>query len=90
MTGVAGANGAAGADGADGSDGVGISSTTDNSDGTFTLTYTDGTSFTTADFRGTQGVQQVQPEMGSHRQQKTATEHLRLPMMMGLHLQHQI
>ena len=34
--------------------------------------------------------QQVQPEMGSHRQQKIATEHSRSTMMMGLHLQHQI
>ena len=50
-----GPQGLTGAAGADGSDGVGISSTTDNSDGTFTLNYTDGTSFTTSDFTGTQG-----------------------------------
>ena len=51
-TGPAGANGA---DGADGSDGVGISSTVDNNDGTFTLNFSDDTSFTTSDFTGTQG-----------------------------------
>ena len=50
-----GPQGPAGDNGADGADGVGISSTTDNSDGTFTLTYTDGTSFTTSDLTGPQG-----------------------------------
>ena len=61
---VQGPPGLTGADGADGSDGVGISSTTDNSDGTFTLTYTDGTSFTTADFTGSQGLQGLQGIQG--------------------------
>ncbi|MFD2035516.1 hypothetical protein ACFSKL_11985, partial [Belliella marina] len=48
-------NGPAGADGQDGIDGVGISSTTDNGDGTFTITYTDGSTFTTSDLTGPQG-----------------------------------
>lgn len=50
-----GDTGPAGAAGANGEDGVGISSTTDNGNGTFTLNYTDGMSFTTPDFRGAQG-----------------------------------
>ena len=33
--------------GSGGTDGVGIQSTVDNGDGTFTINYTDGTSFTT-------------------------------------------
>ena len=41
--------------GSGGTDGVGIQSTVDNGDGTFTLNYTDGTSFTTIDFSGTAG-----------------------------------
>ena len=45
-----GPQGVAGADGVDGADGNGILSTTDNNDGTFTLTYTDGSTFTTSDF----------------------------------------
>ena len=41
--------------GSGGTDGVGIQSTVDNGDGTFTLNYTDGTSFTTINFTGTAG-----------------------------------
>ena len=41
--------------GSGGVDGVGIESTIDNGDGTFTLNYTDGTSFTTIDFTGASG-----------------------------------
>ena len=41
--------------GSSGADGVGIQSTVDNGDGTFTLNYTDGTSFTTIDFSGESG-----------------------------------
>jgi len=52
--GPAGVNGV---DGINGVDGVGIASTVDNGDGTFTLTYSDGTTFTTADFTGPQGIQ---------------------------------
>ncbi len=44
-----GIQGPAGAEGVDGADGNGILSTTDNNDGTFTLTYTDGSTFTTSD-----------------------------------------
>ncbi|MDA9969168.1 collagen-like protein, partial [Polaribacter sp.] len=53
-TGAAGTNGTNGSDGADGK---GISSTVDNGDGTFTITYTDNTTFTTSDFTGPQGPQ---------------------------------
>ncbi len=41
--------------GGGGADGVGISSTVDNNDGTFTLNYTDGTSFTTINMTGPGG-----------------------------------
>ena len=39
-----------------GTDGKGITNTTDNGDGTFTFTYTDGTIFTTGNLTGPQGV----------------------------------
>ncbi|GGE21616.1 DUF1566 domain-containing protein [Psychroflexus salis] len=51
-----GAPGNDGIDGEDGDDGVGITSTTDNNDGTFTLNFSDGSSFTTSDLTGPQGV----------------------------------
>jgi hypothetical protein len=38
-----------------GENGVGIVSTVDNNDGTFTITYTDGTTFTTSDLTGPTG-----------------------------------
>tara|TARA_R110002049_G_scaffold69228_4_gene179401 strand:+ start:4167 stop:5249 length:1083 start_codon:yes stop_codon:yes gene_type:complete len=41
--------------GVNGADGNGILSTVDNGNGTFTLNYTDGTSFTTSDLTGPQG-----------------------------------
>ncbi|MDD2196878.1 MAG: hypothetical protein PHW91_06780, partial [Bacteroidales bacterium] len=41
--------------GEQGANGVGIVSTTDNGDGTFTLIYTDGTTFTTNDLTGPEG-----------------------------------
>jgi len=47
--------GETGASGAAGTDGVGIESTVDNGDGTFTITYTDATTFTTSDLTGPQG-----------------------------------
>lgn len=50
-----GAPGNDGLDGQDGEDGVGITSTTDNNDGTFTLNFSDGSVFTTADLTGPQG-----------------------------------
>lgn len=53
--GVQGPPGNDGVDGLDGQDGVGIASTVDNNDGTFTINYTDGSSFTTADLTGPQG-----------------------------------
>jgi hypothetical protein len=56
LQGETGVAGPAGADGVDGSDGNGIASNTNNNDGTFTLTYTDGSTFTTSDFTGPQGL----------------------------------
>lgn len=53
--GTNGTNGSDGADGADGADGNGITNTTDNGDGTFTFTYSDGSTFTTSDLTGPQG-----------------------------------
>ena len=57
-TGPPGSQGAPGNDGiegVDGQDGVGVSSTVDNGDGTFTITYTDATTFISADLTGPQG-----------------------------------
>ena len=56
--GLAGADGEAGTNGTNGSDGAdgnGIASTTDNNDGTFTLTFDDATTFTTSDLTGPTG-----------------------------------
>lgn len=47
-----------------GDTGVGVQSTVDNGDGTFTVNYTDGTSFTTSDFTGPQGIQGIQGIQG--------------------------
>ena len=55
--GATGSTGPQGNDGTDGEDGVGITSTTDNGDGTFTINYDDGTTFTTSDLTGPQGPQ---------------------------------
>ena len=55
--GADGLNGNNGIDGNNGADGNGITSTTDNGNGTFTLNYSDGSSFTTADLTGPQGIQ---------------------------------
>jgi len=52
-----GVQGLTGAQGPTGQNGNGIVSTTDNGDGTFTLTYTDGSSFTTSNLTGPQGAQ---------------------------------
>jgi hypothetical protein len=54
--GIQGVAGATGAQGPAGAGGNGIASTTDNGDGTFTFTYDDGTTFTTSDLTGPQGV----------------------------------
>jgi hypothetical protein len=53
-----------GMNGANGFDGNGIASTTDNGDGTFTLTYDDGSSFTTSDLTGPQGAAGAQGAQG--------------------------
>ncbi len=55
--GAQGLQGPAGIDGINGANGNGILSTTDNGDGTFTLNYTDGTSFTTSNLTGPTGSQ---------------------------------
>jgi hypothetical protein len=55
--GAQGVQGPTGAQGIQGNDGVGVQSTINNGDGTFTITYTDGSSFTSADLTGPQGVQ---------------------------------
>ena len=47
-----------------GDTGVGVESTVDNGNGTFTVNYSDGTSFTTSDFTGPQGIQGVQGIQG--------------------------
>ena len=62
--GIQGPAGADGSDGLNGSDGVGIQSTVDNGDGTFTITYTDGSTFTSADLTGPQGIQGIQGPQG--------------------------
>lgn len=46
-------------------DGIGISSAANNNDGTFTLTFTDGTTFTTADFTGPQGATGAKGDPGN-------------------------
>ena len=71
-TGAAGTNGTNGSDGADGK---GISSTVDNGDGTFTITYTDNTTFTTSDFTGPTGdtLQEVTDEFSATSGQTSFT-----------------
>ena len=64
-TGAAGTNGTNGSDGAAGADGNGIVSTTDNNDGTFTLTFDDGTTFTTSDLTGPTGATGPQGPTGA-------------------------
>ena len=54
-TGSAGADGSAGATGATGAAGNGIASSANNGDGTFTITFTNGTTFTTDDLTGATG-----------------------------------
>ncbi|WP_371258445.1 beta strand repeat-containing protein, partial [Flavobacterium sp. Root420] len=56
FTGATGAQGVAGTNGTNGADGKGIASTADNGNGTFTITYTDGTTFVTSNFTGPQGI----------------------------------
>ena len=54
-----------GNDGVAGTDGNGITSTTDNNDGTFTFTYTDGTTFTTSNLKGADGATGAQGATGN-------------------------
>ena len=56
-TGSQGVQGVAGVAGADGNDGNGITSTLNNNDGSFTLNFDDGTTFTTSNLTGPQGEQ---------------------------------
>lgn len=62
--GPAGNDGAPGSQGPAGADGVGIVSTIDNGNGTFTINYSDGSSFTTSNLTGPQGVQGQQGIQG--------------------------
>jgi hypothetical protein len=64
--GIQGIQGVAGANGTNGLDGNGIASTTDNGDGTFTFTYDDGSTFTTSDLTGPQGIQGIQGVAGAN------------------------
>ena len=50
--------------GPQGAQGVGVQATVDNGDGTFTITYTDGSSYTSADLTGPQGAQGSQGPQG--------------------------
>ncbi len=52
-----GPQGIPGNNGAPGADGVGIVSTVNNGNGTYTFNYSDGSSFTTANLTGPQGIQ---------------------------------
>ena len=67
LTGPQGTQGVAGANGINGTNGTngnGITATVDNGDGTFTITYTDGTIFTTSNLTGPQGPQGAQGVAG--------------------------
>lgn len=67
LTGPQGAQGPVGPQGAIGPaglDGVGVASTVDNGDGSFTINYTDGSSFTSLDLTGPQGIQGPQGPIG--------------------------
>jgi hypothetical protein len=63
--GSTGPQGLTGAQGPTGQNGNGIVSTTDNDDGTFTITYTDGSIFTTSNLTGPQGAQGIQGIQGA-------------------------
>ena len=54
--GATGAQGTSGAQGATGTDGVGIINTVNNGNGTFTISYSDNSTFTTGDLTGPQGI----------------------------------
>lgn len=55
IPGVAGPQGPIGPTGLNGTDGKGITNTINNGNGTFTILYTDGTTFTTSDLTGPKG-----------------------------------
>ena len=63
-TGPTGPTGPAGTDGTNGTNGNGITSTVDNGDGTFTLNFDTGTSFTTSNLTGPTGPQGLQGPAG--------------------------
>lgn len=56
IQGIQGIDGLQGNPGVDGQNGIGITSTVDNGNGTFTITYTNNSTFTTGDFTGPQGI----------------------------------
>ena len=62
--GIQGSTGPIGPQGPSGQNGVGISSTIDNGNGTITFHYTDGSTFTTSNLTGPQGVQGQQGPAG--------------------------
>jgi hypothetical protein len=62
--GIQGPQGAVGPTGPAGANGVGVQSTVNNGDGTFTITYTDGSTFTSADLTGPQGIQGITGAQG--------------------------
>jgi len=64
IQGPPGNDGAPGTPGAAGVNGVGIVSTIDNGNGTFTINYSDGSFFTTIDLTGPQGLQGAQGLQG--------------------------
>jgi hypothetical protein len=64
--GIQGVAGPTGATGPSGADGVGITSTVDNGDGTFTLNYSDGSSFTTSNLTGPSGASGPQGMAGTN------------------------
>lgn len=65
-TGAAGKDGSAGADGKNGADGNGIKSAVLNANYTLTLTFTDGTSYTTPSIRGATGATGATGAAGSN------------------------
>ena len=64
IQGEQGIQGIQGEVGPQGETGNGIQSTVNNGDGTFTITFTDATTFITSDFTGPQGIQGIQGEQG--------------------------
>lgn len=64
IQGEKGDTGDTGATGATGATGVGVDTTVNNGDGTFTITYTDATTFTSVDLTGPQGPQGIQGIQG--------------------------